>query len=104
MRKVSGVRPRGILLFAALMLFSAHLFSSAPHGVLDTSFATDGTLVLEIAGEDHGYDVAVQTDGKVVVVGQFDGHIGVLRLNNDGSPDATFGGDGQIGLGSEPLT
>jgi uncharacterized delta-60 repeat protein len=71
-------------------------------GTLDSSGfgAGDGVVILEFGGEDIGRDVAVQSDGKIVVVGSVyqqhdDGpnfDFGVARLNSDGTLDRTFGG------------
>ena len=42
----------------------------AASGDLDTTFSGDGKIIQSFGGTEHvGYDVAVQADGKVVVVG-----------------------------------
>jgi uncharacterized delta-60 repeat protein len=70
-------------------------------GSLDTSFDGDGKVTTDIAGEnDIGYGVAVQPDGKIVVVGS-SGSAGyyifaLVRYNADGSLDTTFDGDGKV--------
>lgn len=61
--------------------------SSTAVGEADTSFAGGAFGVV--------YDTAVQTDGKVMVVGEFSGLLGgsrlrVGRLNSDGTLDASF--------------
>ncbi|MGE0881725.1 MAG: delta-60 repeat domain-containing protein [Acidimicrobiia bacterium] len=80
----------------------------AAAGDLDTTFNTTGILeadLLNIRGVgggcencvDKGRAVAVQPDGKVVVVGEFGGDRAgwyALRRNADGTPDTTFSGDG----------
>lgn len=68
-----------------------------PDGSTDTSFAPvfalqNGVTRANTAGV---YAVAVQPDGRIVAVGSFDlvdgqPHRGVVRLNADGSLDATF--------------
>jgi len=70
-------------------------------GSLDTSFDGDGKLTTAFgAGDDFGRSVAVQSDGKIVVVGNsFNGAIyelAVARYNADGSLDTSFGGDGKV--------
>jgi uncharacterized delta-60 repeat protein len=77
-------------------------------GDLDTGFSLDGkaTLSLPGGGTAISSDVAVQSDGKVVVVGTASfSHPGgsvrrflVARFNVNGSPDNTFGpsGNGMI--------
>lgn len=74
-------------------------------GTLDTGFGTsdDGTLdgAVDISlgeGDDVATAVAVQADDKVVVAGYHvegaSSNIFVLRLNTDGTLDASFGADG----------
>jgi uncharacterized delta-60 repeat protein len=63
-------------------------------GGLDISFGTNGVMMTEIADSREAYAVALQPDGKIVVAGQGGTGINVLRLNPDGTLDATFDGDG----------
>src|SRR5690606_26994901 len=77
-----------------------------PDGTLDPAFDGDGRRLQDFGrtGADNGADaVAVQPDGKAIVVGRlrtgaFPEPIGVARLNVDGTPDTTFGGDGLVTL------
>ena len=75
-----------------------------PDGSLDATFGTGGRQVVafDLGGQnsDRGNAVALQADGKIVVVGTVqssagDADFGVVRLNADGSPDATFGPGGK---------
>ncbi|MEM7454635.1 MAG: LamG-like jellyroll fold domain-containing protein, partial [Planctomycetota bacterium] len=66
-------------------------------GTLDTSFgAGSGSVTTAIGtGNDIGFDLAVQSDGKILVAGYSttsDQDIAVTRYNVDGSLDVTFGG------------
>jgi len=81
---------------------------NAAEGSLDTSFDTDGIVTTTInSGGDYAYDVAVQPDGKIVVVGytnsgsEYD--LAIVRYNEDGSLDASFDNDGikVIDIGQE---
>jgi uncharacterized delta-60 repeat protein len=71
-----------------------------PDGSLDASFGTAGKALVDFGGNDGASGVALQPDGKIVVVG---GHVpapnagdfAVARLNPDGSPDGTFGQAGK---------
>lgn len=66
-------------------------------GDLDTSFNFDGVAVFPtVAGQPlTANDVAVQGDGKVVVVGTSNSNFAVLgRYNTNGSPDTSFGSNG----------
>jgi uncharacterized delta-60 repeat protein len=61
-------------------------------GALDTSFSLDGKATFA-ANSGTAYDVAMQSDGKTVVVGQsadFRNFV-IARFNLDGSPDTSFG-------------
>ncbi len=71
-------------------------------GGLDTTFnAPSGVVTYDGAnGEDWGQGVAIQPDGKIVVVGEtYSGNyleILVLRYNTDGTLDNTFGSNGVV--------
>ena len=66
------------------------------NGTLDSGFGNNGVLLWDGFGEARGADVALQGDGRIVVVGERD-FIGtvdvlVLRLNGDGTLDNTWDG------------
>ena len=71
-------------------------------GSLDTSFRGTGKYVYPRTMDSHAEDVAIQADGKIVIVGysgrlqilwvQWD--VEVLRLTESGDPDPDFGNDG----------
>lgn len=72
-------------------------------GRLDLGFDADGRVSMDLGATDEANDVAVQPDGKTLVVGTTgtDGQAGdmaVVRLNVDGSPDPTFAGAGVLVL------
>lgn len=85
---------RSIILTISLFFALSASISAAP-GDLDPTFGIGGKL---IDGAGHASDVAVQSDGKIVVVGS--GPLAdfvVARYNQDGSPDLTFGsGTGRV--------
>ena len=71
-------------------------------GTLDSTFSGDGktTLAFNAGGTESASDVAVQSDGKTVVVGHVEINVpgfstirrfAVARFNVDGTPDTTFG-------------
>ncbi|MBK9191727.1 MAG: hypothetical protein IPM77_09555 [Crocinitomicaceae bacterium] len=67
----------------------------------DPSFGSGGKVNLNPGtGDDYGQELALQTDGKIIFVGSAfisgDKDFVVVRLNSDGSLDATFGGDGIV--------
>jgi uncharacterized delta-60 repeat protein len=76
-------------------------------GTPDSTFGTDGLVAApQVGNTDSGFGVALQADGKIIVVGSFSqidpGQSPtfavsiVARLNTDGSVDTTFGNQGFI--------
>ncbi len=69
-------------------------------GSLDTTFDGDGKLTTDFAGgDDRAYDLAVQSDGKIIAAGYATGtsaDFALARYNADGSLDTTFDGDGKL--------
>ena len=63
-----------------------------PDGSIDGSFR----VVQGLTGSfNFGYDVIIQTDGKIICVGNFTqyngtGRVNIVRINTDGSLDSTF--------------
>jgi serralysin len=68
-----------------------------PDGTVDTRFGDNGTLHFNPAlGLNYYSEVALQADGKIVLVGEGTDRAGtILRLNADGSFDTTFGDGGR---------
>lgn len=76
------------------------------NGSLDTSFGTGGIVTTNFPQGSYAFDVALQTDGKIVVAGTVfvdfnsgdssDTDFALARYNPDGTPDATFGNGGQV--------
>jgi uncharacterized delta-60 repeat protein len=73
-------------------------------GSLDNTFDTDGIVTTAIRDDDDfAYGLAIQSDGKIVVVGygtivtagNHDDFV-VVRYNTDGSLDTTFDTDGKV--------
>jgi uncharacterized delta-60 repeat protein len=68
--------------------------ATATTGFLDKTFNGNGRVLTNVATDDSGEAVAIQADGKIVVVGSSSGgtDIAVVRYNTDGSLDTGFGG------------
>jgi uncharacterized delta-60 repeat protein len=74
-------------------------------GSLDTTFGSSGGQIVafDLGGTDQDVatELALQSDGKIVVVGWVergragDSDMAVVRLDTNGSPDHTFSGDGK---------
>jgi uncharacterized delta-60 repeat protein len=76
-------------------------FAQAQPGTLDFSFGNQGVVTSVISpGYNMAKAIAVQPDGKIVATGQtgFSGsyNVAVVRYNEDGSNDNTFGTDGMV--------
>jgi uncharacterized delta-60 repeat protein len=65
-------------------------------GGLDPSFDPDGKVTTTFGDTESGSGVAIQADGKVVVVGTSGNFFAVARYNPDGSLDDTFGAGGKV--------
>jgi uncharacterized delta-60 repeat protein len=65
-------------------------------GDLDTSFSNDGkaTVTLPSGGSLSAVDVAMQTGGRPIVVGESGRNIAVARYTSTGNLDTSFGGAG----------
>jgi uncharacterized delta-60 repeat protein len=70
-----------------------------PSGSLDRSFDHDGLMTFSFstaAAYEELSAIALQTDGKIVVVGDADGKMAVARLTPGGGFDRTFGQQGKM--------
>ncbi|HEY6985486.1 MAG TPA: hypothetical protein VH375_05355 [Rhodanobacteraceae bacterium] len=73
-------------------------------GQLDTTFGNQGKVVINAGQSANGSSQAralvIQPDGKLLIAGfasgQFNSELLVMRLDSDGSPDATFGTGGIV--------
>ena len=63
-------------------------------GSLDSSFGSKGKIVTDAGGS--AYDIALQTDGKIVVTGNDGNGIITLRYLSDGIADKSFGNNGIV--------
>ncbi|HEX7997047.1 MAG TPA: FG-GAP-like repeat-containing protein [Pyrinomonadaceae bacterium] len=74
------------------------------NGSLDTTFDGDGLLTTDFGANDYGQAVALQPDGKIVVVGYtatgvpngMNQDFAIARYQADGSLDNSFDGDGRL--------
>ncbi len=73
-----------------------------PDGSLDNSFGTGGTVLTDFggSGSDVARAVVIQSNGKIVVVGDTGSSsnrdFAVARYNTDGSLDSSFGTSGKV--------
>lgn len=86
------------VLLAALFVFSLSLIN--PHtthaSYLDTSFGTDGKVLIELGGDSIARGFAVQADGKILTAGSVNGDWVITRHTDDGTLDTSFGVSGKV--------
>ncbi|MEW6681847.1 MAG: Ig-like domain-containing protein [Nitrospirota bacterium] len=67
------------------------------NGSLDTTFGVQGIVVTDIGSTGStARALVVQPDGKLVVAGDANGNVALVRYNQDGSLDTTFGAQGIV--------
>ena len=72
------------------------------NGSMDTSFGVNGEQTVDVGGTSRASSVAVQSDGRIVIVGgtaAASGHFAVARLTASGALDPTFNGGGTLTFG-----
>jgi len=88
---VSGFTHVGNKFFMTLLRYDLN-------GVLDPTFGISGIIVTDINGRRGKMDMALQNDGKIILLGPSEvedsHHITVIRFNDGGSLDKSFGNDG----------
>jgi len=88
-----------LLFFVSMIISSSFLF--AQDGALDGAFNSTGKVTTSFgSGYDGGKSLAIQSDGKIVVVGVYphgtDDDFAVVRYLTDGTLDAGFGTSGKV--------
>jgi len=90
-------RHKIITALVAASLAAAGVVQAAA-GDLDTTFGGDGEVVMPVVSSrtERGFDSVIQPDGRIVIAGKVevtgsDTDMIVMRLNKNGSADASFG-------------
>ena len=87
---------------AAGLLLLASTIGVHGAGNIDRTFGTNGHAYASVGSSSVGQDIALQSDGKVVMVGYFSPSSGsnldfaVARFNADGTLDMSFDADGKV--------
>lgn len=86
-----------LAVLVAVLVVRARPAASAG-GAIDTTFGTNGATTVDFgAGStDEVTDMSLQTDGKVVVLGDTTAGFGLVRLTASGAPDTSFGTLGAV--------
>ena len=66
------------------------------NGLLDASFGAGGKVITDFGGDDSSYGMAIQSDGKILLMGRSNGDVALARYNTNGTLDTTFSGDGKV--------
>ena len=88
------------LLAALVALAVLAAGAMAAPGQPDPSFGSAGKTVIDFGGSDGAWAMAAQPDRKIVLAGETSAgaspnDFAVVRLNESGSPDASFGTGGK---------
>ncbi len=92
----------GIIIANLFCVFTFYINVHALPGDLDPTFDFDGKTTTSIGDFDYAQDIAVQPDGKIVVIGYtqtnitFDYDFSLVRYNADSSLDTSFGTGGKV--------
>jgi uncharacterized delta-60 repeat protein len=96
-----AIRPDGRIIAGGVVGVSDGYLAMACYnsdGTLDTTFGTDGKLLVD---SFWAYGWAIQSDGKIVVVGGTEtNNFSTIRLLSDGSLDTDFGDQGVVSADS----
>ncbi len=77
------------------------VFRFLTNGTIDSTFGTNGRTDIQFTSDDVCYDMKIDSNGKILLVGRVsigNGIAGLARLNSDGTPDTTFAPDGKFML------
>jgi uncharacterized delta-60 repeat protein len=98
---------RALIVLALIAMLLISTSARAEGGTLDPTFGTGGVVVADLgSSSDRGIDIALQPDGKIVVLGSA-GVEGsdppartstLTRYNPDGTLDPTFGINGKVAV------
>ena len=99
--KQAMLRGLSFIFVIMALLFIAPRLVQAVAGDLDPTFGNGGVVQTDFSGgDDYGFGVKVQSDGKTVVVGQSGVyplfHSALTRYNRNGTLDRTFGTSGKV--------
>jgi uncharacterized delta-60 repeat protein len=106
-RGAIAIQPDGKIVIAGTMTDSYNplnenlvLARYNSNGTLDTTLGGNGIVITDLGQNETGNDLALQTDGKILVAGKsYSGNASdvlLVRYNSDGTLDTTFGNGGKV--------
>ena len=90
-----AIQPNGKIVVGGVVGWQFGLVRLQSGGPLDDSFSGDGKVRTDLGANGRARDVAVQSDGKIVVAGSAAGDFALARYTRRGRLDATFSHDGK---------
>jgi uncharacterized delta-60 repeat protein len=102
------IQPDGSIVTSAMVAPTSgshfELARFTPDGALDTTFGDQGTVETPIQIPFNSAEtLALESDGKILLAGSTplppgsqNGNLALVRYNSDGTPDATFGTNGEV--------
>ena len=89
---------RRLAFLTAVAVIASSTFAMAQAGQLDSSFGARGVFTTNFTQADStmANGAAIQSDGKIVVVGSTPGGDALARLNTNGTLDSSFGSGGIV--------
>ena len=94
-----AMKPDGDAVVSATAAGHLAVIGVTPQGGLDASFGNNGIATRAGGvGADETDGIAVQPDGRILVVGLSGSQPIVARFGTDGTPDPTFGVDGAVNV------
>jgi|688.fasta_scaffold15156_7 uncharacterized delta-60 repeat protein len=99
------ILPNGKILMVGSSLPQVGLVQFNQNGMIDNTFGNNGLKTLSIGGNGNngGFDIVIQPDGRIIVVGKahlasnsLQSKFGLSRLNANGTTDFSFGTNGIV--------
>lgn len=91
------LKPLCTAALAAVLSLGLAAGARAADGDLDVTFGASGLVMTDFgSGTAFGYGVALQSDGRIVAVGQSGNDFALARYDTNGNLDATFGAFGRV--------
>lgn len=90
------IQSDGKILLGGSYNFNFALVRYHANGTLDSTFGTGGEIITPVGSSSEGNALSIQSDGKIVLGGYADACFALVRYNNDGTLDNTFGIGGKV--------
>ncbi|WP_395053454.1 T9SS type A sorting domain-containing protein [Flavobacterium sp.] len=79
------------------------IFRYNSNGTFDTTFNGNGSTTFASSGSDRPNGLAIQNDGKIIILGQLNSLVKIARFTSSGAIDLSFDSDGIIDVNSNDM-